>query len=187
MNSDEMLETMKATGTRHEGQKTDNDRMEQALGRRRLDEAVKFSRSMLHFFGESIHAEGYGRWEGYFATALLSVNVREGDTTKTFDHTAAGAMEWHKAKNPGGAALGVVAPNLHRNAEKGAAFAQSLLEWFESNVGLSGIDRWQGHFAVALLTVELRGSCPVDVGGAALFDDAAEAAWKYFDKAVKTV
>ena len=189
---EKLVETVKATGTRQDGQSLSDRRVLEETGRRRLHEAIEFKNVILAWFGNAVREAGYTRWQGYFAASLLPINLRAGCPADAggvteFDNTAASATEWYKARNP------VTTPKVEiftvestdEDATKGAGFAQKLLEWFEDEIQVRGLDRWQGHFASALFTVELRSSCPVDAGGTALFDDAANAAWKFFDMMIK--
>ena len=186
--TDEAMEAVRQHGTQRSGQSLTDDRINEEVGRRRLREAVQFEQDLLHWFTGEIQEKKLTRWQGYFAASLLVVNLRAGcpesaGGTAEFDRTAAGANEWWKAKNPDPPEEPIIRASTPNEAdfEKGAALAQNLLDYFETEVNLQGLDRWQGHFAAALLTVELRATCPGADGGATLFDDASEAAWKYFE------
>lgn len=187
---DAAMEAVRSNGVRREGQSMSDDRIATAMGQRRLDEAVQLTNDMVEWIGAEARETQLTRWQGYFAAALLTINLRAGcpeskGGAAEFDRTAGAATEWFKAKAQTAkekATEAVLPPTpTDADVEKGATFAQNLLDWFESEVNVRGLDRWQGHFAAALLTVELRASCPGTEGGAALFDSAADGAWAYFD------
>lgn len=187
---DSVMESVRSNGVRREGQSVSDDRIAAAMGQRRLDEAIQFTNDIVEWIGAEARESLITRWQGYFAAALLTINLRAGcpiskGGAAEFDRTAGAATEWFKAKARSAKEKAVepVLPPTPTDAdvEKGATFAQNLLDWFESEVNVRGLDRWQGHFAAALLTVELRASCPGAEGGVALFDSAVDGAWAYFE------
>ena len=183
------MEAVRATGTQHAGQSLDADRAAQEMGKRRLAEAIEFKNGLLDWLTGEARAREVPRWQGYFASAMLVVNLRSGCPDKVggeaeFDRTGASATEWYKAKY----GVKALAPSVpcafvptEQDIEQGDRFAKNLLDWFELEVNERGLDRWQGHFAAALLTVELRSTCPEADGGPSFFDTAVQCAWKYYE------
>ena len=187
--TDAVMEAVRATGTRHSGQSLEAERAAQEMGKRRLAEAVGFKDTLLRWLTGEVRERNVPRWQGYFASAMLVVNLRSSCPESAggeveFDRAGAAATEWYKAKND----ISAFAPSVpcpfvpsEQDIEQGDRFAKNLLDWFELEVHEQGLDRWQGHFAAALLTVELRSTCPASEGGASFFDTAVECAWKYYE------
>ena len=188
-NVDALLEHVKVTGHEHEGQRRAIGTAHRQQAERRVNEAYRFQQDALDWFMGEIQTGGYTRWQGYFAASLLVVNLRQGCTegTAAFDQAAGGAQiffdQSHRVEH-GAVPESWKAPDPSDvDVQRGAQFAQNLLEWFGNAVAMDGIGRWQGYFAAALLTIELRMSCPDAEGGVQLFDAAADAAWAYYDAA----
>lgn len=187
---DAMLDHVRSTGTEHAGQSRTVDEAHRRQAKRRVDEAYRFQQDAHAWFMGEIQTGGYSRWQGYFAASLLVVNLRQGCTegTAVFDQAAGGAQVFfdqsHRVEH-GKVPDGWKAPDPSDvDVQRGAQFAQNLIDWFQNAVVIDGIDRWQGYFAAALLTIELRMSCPDAEGGVQLFDAASEAAWTYYDAAM---
>lgn len=176
---EEDLAEVRRTAARVDGQHASDRSIVEHRERTMMQESIAFADELRRQLPESSSDDPSERQAAYFAAALLLLNLRAGFPVNdggaaACDELGRQAAAWFVAqgrelpRRPEG-----LRPAPEDVTSRGAELAQRLLEKFPILVSDHGVDRRQGCFAAALLTVRLR------AGEVNLFVPAADAANLY--------
>jgi hypothetical protein len=198
---EELAETVKKTGTRHEGQSVSDAKREElvALIAARADqdhrvEAATFCEEIIAWLNEQWTARQFTANQRIFSLALAGFNLRrtfpaEKGGMDFFDRVEDEAWLYFRENAPPAPAkqvseVGSPQPWAGDALRAAAGFCEEIIAWLNGRWYELAFTLEQQIFSFVLAVINVRQHVPGEQGGSRLFDGVARQAWHYFAKHV---